>query len=258
MYRIKDRLGVAMYLIIGDERSLLIDTGYGLPGLSEFVRSLTSLPFIVALTHGHVDHAMGAGEFDEVYMSHEDLECFRYHSEMSCRMHVIRMIEPDFDGPLTAPYTKEFIDLKDGQMFDLGNVSVRTIAVPGHTRGTMVFLIEEERAVIFGDACGPGTLVMEEFSSTISEYLASLKHLKEYETEYDHIYRFHGTCVSEKDLLDTVIGCCHEILEHRDAEIPVPQSAADIFPVKSEIPSFMARMPGDEKGNIAYRKDKAL
>ena len=54
-----------------------------------------------------------------------------------------------------------------------------------HTSAKDDFLIKEERSVIFGDACGPGTLVMEEFSTDISTYLKSLLRLKSREDEYD-------------------------------------------------------------------------
>ena len=119
-----------------------------------------------------------------------------------------------------------------------------------------IYLLKEERSVIFGDACGPGTLVMEEFSTDISTYLKSLLRLKSREDEYDAVYRFHGTCISEKKLLDTVIMCCRNVLNHTDEHIPVPAAAAAIFPIHSDIPAFMARKPGDEEGNLAYRLDK--
>ena len=142
MYRIKDRIGVAMYLVSGDCQSLLIDTGYGLKGLREFVHSLTDLPLTVVLTHGHVDHAMGAGEFEKVYMNPADKETFYYHSQKSCRLNVIHTAVPEFDDELVEPYADEFLELHDGQVFDLGNLTVEAVSAPGHTPGTMVFLIK--------------------------------------------------------------------------------------------------------------------
>lgn len=61
-----------MYLVEGTEKAVLIDTGSGIGSLKACVEQLTDKPVIVLVTHGHVDHAMGAAEFENVYMSHED------------------------------------------------------------------------------------------------------------------------------------------------------------------------------------------
>ena len=55
----------AMYLLEGDEFALLIDTGLGLFDLTALVRQYTDKPLLVALTHGHVDHAGGIGQLEE-------------------------------------------------------------------------------------------------------------------------------------------------------------------------------------------------
>lgn len=73
MYRIVDPLGVAMYLVCGSRRAALLDTGCGVPGLAAVVRQITNLPVTVLLSHGHVDHAMGAGEFGSAHMNLMDL-----------------------------------------------------------------------------------------------------------------------------------------------------------------------------------------
>ena len=44
VWRLKDAYGVAMYLVEGTERACLIDTGYGIKGLREYVESLTDKP----------------------------------------------------------------------------------------------------------------------------------------------------------------------------------------------------------------------
>ena len=63
----------SMYLLTGTEKALLIDTGLGSGNLAEEIRSMTDLPLVTVITHGHIDHAGSAGFFDEVYISPNDV-----------------------------------------------------------------------------------------------------------------------------------------------------------------------------------------
>ena len=60
IYHIYEPGNVYTTLIIGEEKALLIDTGYGFGDLAAFVRTLTDKPLEVVLTHGHTDHIIGA------------------------------------------------------------------------------------------------------------------------------------------------------------------------------------------------------
>ncbi|MDU4927909.1 MBL fold metallo-hydrolase, partial [Clostridium sp.] len=66
--RIVSPCQVCMYLIVGKRRAVLLDTGFGLGSLKSYVKTLTSLPYDVVVSHGHLDHAGGAGEFKEVFL----------------------------------------------------------------------------------------------------------------------------------------------------------------------------------------------
>lgn len=66
--RIYGLAGEQMYLVEGTQKAALVDTGSGAGSLRQYVETLTERPVIVLLTHGHVDHAMGAPEFDTVYI----------------------------------------------------------------------------------------------------------------------------------------------------------------------------------------------
>src|SRR4051812_26899996 len=58
---------VAMWLVCGTERAVLIDTGCGLAPLRPLVDELAAgLPVTVLQTHHHIDHVGGSHEFDEV------------------------------------------------------------------------------------------------------------------------------------------------------------------------------------------------
>lgn len=67
-YMISD-FGIAnCYLLIGEERALLIDCGLGIGDIKGAVEKITDKPITVVATHGHVDHAGGDGQFEKIYV----------------------------------------------------------------------------------------------------------------------------------------------------------------------------------------------
>lgn len=260
LFRIIDFTGVCCYLAVGDDRAVLLDTINGIGDLRSYAEALTDKPIFVILTHGHLDHMGGAAQFDEVYMSALDQPVFTAHSDMAFRINDSNAQLRDHP-PLTAADFIPAMDqaplpLTDGQCFDLGGLTIRMIAVPGHTPGMMCPLLVEERAIIFGDACGVSVLLFDKYSSTVSEYRKSLLRLKTHEDEYDHIYRNHGTFCSPKELLDNVILCCDEILAGTDDHCPATIHGFDLFAAKRPADNGRGRADGKE-GNILYAFDKA-
>src|SRR3954447_7618001 len=57
---------VLSYLILGNERALLIDTGTGAVSMKAAVESLTDLPVLLVNSHSHWDHVGNNQEFDEI------------------------------------------------------------------------------------------------------------------------------------------------------------------------------------------------
>jgi len=54
------------------------------------------------------------------------------------------------------------LPLEEGQVFDLGGITLRAIATPGHTKGGMSFLYEEENWLYVGDAANPALWLFDE------------------------------------------------------------------------------------------------
>ena len=219
--RIMDGSDVCEYLVEGRERALLIDTGYGIGDLKSYIETITDKPYDVYVTHGHVDHASGAAQFDRVFMNLKDMELFAEHCEDSFRREVVvthTALRPD-EGDYIPQRREPFAELKDGDVADLGGATVRFVHVPGHTRGTMVPILEEERTAFFGDACGVGVLLMHPEASTVREYLSSLKKLKSCGYLYDRVLRQHGTFSSTPRVLDDNIENCENILAGRDDHV---------------------------------------
>lgn len=252
--RIRDGSDVCEYLVIGNERAALIDTGYGIGDLKGFVSKLTNLPLDVYITHGHVDHASGAGQFEQVHMNLLDLPLFQEHTTVDFRKQMIRK-HTDLEIPDDAyiPSDTKFIDLKDGETADLGGVTLKFIHVPGHTHGIMVPICSEDRIAFFGDACGVGVLLLLKESLTAEEYCQSLKKLQTYEPLYDTVLRQHGTCSSPKTVLEDNIENCEKILAGTDAHIP-----SDVMGITCywacAVDEHGKRLDGRD-GNIRYSAD---
>lgn len=76
--KITDITGVAVFLVEGSKKAVLIDTATGAGDLKAYVESLTSKPIEVILTHGHCDHAGGAAGFETVWLHKNDWQPFDF------------------------------------------------------------------------------------------------------------------------------------------------------------------------------------
>ena len=262
--RIKGLDGTASYLVSGESKTCLIDTGMGCGSLKNyFENKLNKKVDFVILTHGHLDHCGGIYEFTNVpiYLNSKDIELANYHSTVENRYRPfkehgidISVMQPNIDFSVTK-------ELKDGDEFDLGNLTLRAIYTPGHTQGMMMVLIKEERTVLFGDACGVGVLLCTPTSSTVEEYKEMLVDFKnKYENQYDKIIRNHGTCESQKDLLDNVIECCELIMERKDDKAETYNAVPakynnNVMYAKAIDPKTHNRLDG-KFGNIAYTENR--
>lgn len=254
IYRIIEKTGVCCYLVEGTEKVCLIDTCFGVGNLKNFINQLTSKELFVILTHGHYDHIGGSGYFDDIYMNLKDSDLYKKHSVYSLRMQGLRN-EGFHETPLLSPvYSGTIKNISDGYIFDLGNVHIKIISVSGHTQGMMCPLIIEDHTIIFGDACGEGTLLWNEYSSTVSEYKNSLMKLKSLENSYDLILRNHGNFKSDKSLLNNVLECCDLIISGKDDRQCISFAGISLYAAKT-INNHEKRIDG-KHGNIFYSENK--
>lgn len=181
------------YLLEGDERALLIDTGNGMGDLGQVVRSLTDLPVIVALTHGHCDHCGGKGWFDTPAHVHEadmSLSSKLFSSRLASRVLMAKWTAAK-DFP-SQPYDAGYTAMTDGVVFELGGRPVSVIHLPGHTRGSVAFLDERYRMMFVGDNISHSDLWMHlPGAMSVEEWIPSSRRILELSGKFA-VYSGHG------------------------------------------------------------------
>lgn len=255
---IRSMTGEILYLVEGKKEAVLVDSCLGVGHLKDFIGTLTQKPITVILTHGHVDHAMGAPEFERVYMNHEDNEVFTEHSPLEVRKNYLAMNTgdhmPEFkDEDYVPPVQPDFHDLEDGKVFDLGGIHVEAHALPGHTSGSMVILIPEKRILILGDACNTATFLFDAHSLSVEAYRENLiRANKRLMGSYDCVFLSHHDMEACPDIMSNVIEVCDEIMEGKTDDVPFTFMGETQYIAKACNERF-EREDGKD-GNIIYSK----
>lgn len=201
-----------MYLLEGEEKALLIDTGYGAGNLRAFVENLTDKPVIVANTHFHPDHSAGNGEFKAVYLSKgAKIDEPSVYGEGAVPFNLSTLPYPD--------YEKIFVE--EGFKIELGGRSVEVLDVkPAHCNSSLFFLDCGHRMLFCGDEMESTQVLMYDNSNNpkapydvkerLLNFKANTKRMKDLEEQYDYLLPNHNGFPIAKSYLDEYI----ELVDH--------------------------------------------
>ena len=178
IWSLADIAGNRCYLVVGDERAALVDTMEGVGDLRAEVERITSLPVTVLLTHHHHDHVGGACSFESVGISAVD-DGF-WEREENAEARIREQLREGFGLPEGTFFstvegrrpTTWHVD--EGYELDLGGETVRAVARPGHTRGSMGDVVSGERVLLSGDAVTPCMTLFYDDSTSVDEWVATL------------------------------------------------------------------------------------
>jgi glyoxylase-like metal-dependent hydrolase (beta-lactamase superfamily II) len=219
---------VWMYLIVGPEKAMLIDTAYGLGDLKGLVDTITGAkPILVVNTHDHYDHAYGDCRFDKVYC-HEYLVPYlkTQHEHMWDYLfdafgNNIWLAFDRKDLPKFRQY--EIVGVPDGHTFNLGgDYEVELVFTGGHAAGHAAYLDKKGRTLFSGDnicsdvsGCGsvnlsrPGPYAA---NTALKVYRDNVKRLVDRMDEYDYIFPQHFMNNIENNLMPNILEACDAIL----------------------------------------------
>ena len=221
VYHAADCMGVYVTLLVGRERALLVDTGFGLQDVRAWARSVTELPLTVLLTHAHHDHALGARWFDEVHMFPEDLPYWQDYTSPARRERVAATardngvaVPEDF---LTAAYPAP-VPARE-ETLDLGGLHARIALCPGHTPGSAMVLVEEYGLLLSGDNWNPCTWLFFPEAVPVHTYLKGMRRFFA-ENGFSHVLCPHREGLYPRELPERFLaGLTDERLEQA---YPVP------------------------------------
>jgi len=175
---------VISYLIVGEKRALLFDTGMGISDIKKVTTELTNLPIIVLNSHTHDDHVGGNWEFSTIYGMDTD---FTRKNARGSREDAQAEITPDqICGTLPSGFDARAYATRpwritaythDGDRFDLGGRTIEVIATPGHTPDAISLLDRAKGLLFTGDTYYPAPIWLFRPETNLDAYASSIRRL---------------------------------------------------------------------------------
>ena len=177
-WRIEDS-GVRFFLLTGQKRALLVDSGRSVHTARDVAAALTDLPISLLNTHADGDHVGSHAQFESFYMHPDE--------------------EPNYrrDGR-----GGEILPIREGDVIDLGGRALEVIHLPGHTPGSIALLDRSARVLISGDPIQDGRIFMFGRFRNMPDYIRSLEHLQAWRDRFDEIWPSHASLPVSPDLID--------------------------------------------------------
>jgi len=230
---------VNSYLLVGEHRAVLIDTGTGIGNIKELVEQITDLPVSVITTHVHWDHIGCHTYFDDIFV-HEYEKSWLADGIPGLSIEQIRHdVGRDITKPLPDGFDLQNYQLyrgkpthavKDGDTLAIGNRTLTFLHTPGHSPGHLC-IYEEDRGYLFtGDLLYKGTLYAFYPSTDPQQFVQSIERISQLHKIHKIMPGHHDT-VLDRRFLSKVRGACRALLAAGEARHGTGVHAYDEFSI---------------------------
>jgi glyoxylase-like metal-dependent hydrolase (beta-lactamase superfamily II) len=140
--------------------AVVIDAPPDPQGIGALLAAHDLTPVALLVTHGHIDHAGGAGAVVRAtgvdsYVHPDDDFLTLHPAEQLATVFGIR-ISPDEAATLAPP--AEYLPLVDEQQLEIAGMTFDVIHTPGHTPGHCCFYLQSEGLLFSGDQLFAGSI----------------------------------------------------------------------------------------------------
>lgn len=193
------------YLVCGEKKAVVLDTMNGVADTYAVVREITDLPLTVINTHGHCDHIFGNVYFNcDCFIHPADADVVAEHTQFPdfikiCREKNVKM--PPFKA------------INDGDIIDLGGLTLEVISLPGHTPGGICLLLKERRILFTGDSINHHLWMQLNESQPLKTFLDNLNRISWVTEKADKILHGHAQDFDDISLFDDLRAGIKELIE---------------------------------------------
>jgi glyoxylase-like metal-dependent hydrolase (beta-lactamase superfamily II) len=235
------------YLITGENRAVLFDTGMGISDIKKVTSELTKVPIVVLNSHTHDDHVGGNWEFDTIYAM--DTDFTRQNARGSREDAQAEIATDEICGTLPAAFDAKVYQTRpwkithyihDREIIDLGGRMIEVIATPGHTPDAISLLDRANGLLFTGDTYYPAPIWLFRPETDLDAYSRSIRHLAALEPKIKLVLGAHNIPVAEPRVLNELVSAFDEVRAERVP--PVPDSPGKVRYKVGDI-VFLMRAP---------------
>jgi glyoxylase-like metal-dependent hydrolase (beta-lactamase superfamily II) len=235
------------YLIVGDKRALLFDTGMGIGDLKKVTTQLTRLPIVVLNSHTHDDHVGSNWQFDTIYSM--DTPFTRKNAQGSRADAQAEVAPGEICGDLPAGFDpKTYVTrpwkitayVHDGERIGLGGRALEIIATPGHTPDSIALFDHANGLLFTGDTYYPAPIWLYRPETDLDAYARSIGRLAALAPQVKLVLGQHNIPVASPTVLPRLVAAFEAV---RSGKVPpTPADPGQVMYTVDGI-SFLLRAP---------------